>query len=167
MVQVKHKLAVIEVSASCPTHSRTEVKVRDTQSVIDEPLERGGTNQGPSPTEALIAAITGCSNVVINKLAKANNVEVHYSSHSSARRVRPPRPAANRRGRNTVSFVAPDHRYLHERGGWCDGQNKGWAPPVLPPSQGHRGVWYKGHGNLACKPNLISLPLPGAISKQP
>jgi uncharacterized OsmC-like protein len=106
MVQVKHKLAVIEVSASCPTHSRTEVKVRDTQSVIDEPLERGGTNQGPSPTEALIAAITGCSNVVINKLAKANNVEVHSLAIQA-------RAEFDRRGPQLIAEVETPFPSLH------------------------------------------------------
>lgn len=76
MVNVKPKLSTIELSADCPTHSRTEICVRDTATVVDEPEARGGTNRGPSPTETLIASVLGCTNVVLNKVAAANGVKI-------------------------------------------------------------------------------------------
>lgn len=76
MVNVKSKLSTLELNAECPTHSRTEICVRDTSTVIDEPAARGGTNKGPSPTETLIASVLGCSNVVLHKLAAANGVTI-------------------------------------------------------------------------------------------
>ena len=63
---VKMKTVVTyRATATCPTHARTEIPVRDLSVVIDEPTERGGTNLGPTPTEtamtALIAAMIGKS----------------------------------------------------------------------------------------------------------
>ena len=51
MVTVKEKTTITQrVHGACPTHSRTEISVRDVRSVIDEPKEREGTNMGPTPT---------------------------------------------------------------------------------------------------------------------
>ena len=47
---VKMKTVVTyRTTATCPTHARTEIPVRDLNVVIDEPEERGGTNMGPTP----------------------------------------------------------------------------------------------------------------------
>src|SRR5215510_6274782 len=52
MVTVKEKTTVTQrIRGNCPTHSRTEISVRDVKAVIDEPKEREGTNMGPTPTE--------------------------------------------------------------------------------------------------------------------
>jgi uncharacterized OsmC-like protein len=64
------------VKGVCPTHSRTEISVRDVTSVVDEPRERGGTNLGPTPTETLIGALIACSNVIGHKCAEKNGVEI-------------------------------------------------------------------------------------------
>ena len=43
MVTVKEKTTVTQhVHGACPTHSRTEISVRDVKAVIDEPKEREG-----------------------------------------------------------------------------------------------------------------------------
>lgn len=63
--------------ATCPTHSRTEFRVRDVTSVVDEPEVRGGTNQGPSPTETLLAALLGCTNVITHKIAHKHGIDLH------------------------------------------------------------------------------------------
>ena len=63
-------------TAQCPTHARTEVPVRDLTVVIDEPIERGGTNEGPMPVEMVMAGLAGCTHVISNKLAKANGVAI-------------------------------------------------------------------------------------------
>ena len=47
---------------------------------IDEPAARGGTNLGPSPTETLIAALIGCTNVIAHKVATKNNVGLQAMS---------------------------------------------------------------------------------------
>lgn len=63
-------------TATCPTHARTEIPVRDLQVVIDEPTERGGTNLGPTPTEAAMTALIACTNVIGHKNAKRLGVEL-------------------------------------------------------------------------------------------
>ena len=63
-------------TAQCPTHSRTEIPVRDLTVIIDEPLERGGTNLGPAPTEAALTALIACTNVIGHKCAHRLGVDL-------------------------------------------------------------------------------------------
>lgn len=56
------------------SHSRTDITVRDLHTTIDEPLERGGTNLGLSPTETFVAALVGCTNVIAQKIAHKNGL---------------------------------------------------------------------------------------------
>src|SRR5205807_10077532 len=77
MVTVKEKTTVTQrIRGNCPTHSRTEISVRDVKAVVDEPKEREGTNMGPTPTETMLAVLIACTNVVSNKCAKKNSVEL-------------------------------------------------------------------------------------------
>ena len=77
MVTVTPKTVVtMRLNASCPSHSRTDVSVRDLRTTIDEPTERGGTNQGLSPTETLMASLLGCTNVITHKVAQRNGVHI-------------------------------------------------------------------------------------------
>jgi len=77
MANVKPKTFIkFKVDGTCPSHSRTDVSVRDVSVAIDEPVERGGTNQGLSPTETLLAALAGCTNVITHKVAEAHGVEI-------------------------------------------------------------------------------------------
>jgi putative redox protein len=81
MVTVKEKTVVTyRFTAEATTHSRTDVKVRDVSSVIDEPLERGGTNQGLAPTETLMASLLGCTNTIFHKCANKHGVKLHKMS---------------------------------------------------------------------------------------
>ena len=58
MVVIKPKTTVtMRMAGAGTSHSRTDVSVRDVESTIDEPVERGGTNMGLSPTETLMAAL--------------------------------------------------------------------------------------------------------------
>ncbi|MEV8468989.1 OsmC family protein [Fluviibacterium sp. DFM31] len=50
--------------------------MRDLQVVIDEPIERGGTNLGPSPTEAAMASLIACTNVVGHKNARRLGIDL-------------------------------------------------------------------------------------------
>ena len=51
----------MRADAHCPSHSRADIKVRDTMSYIDEPVARGGTKTGPAPTETLIGLVAYCA----------------------------------------------------------------------------------------------------------
>ena len=62
--------------AACPTHARTEIPIRDLTVIIDEPVERGGTNLGPSPTEAAMTALIACTNVIGHKNAHRLGVDL-------------------------------------------------------------------------------------------
>lgn len=76
MAVVKEKTTVTQrVHGNCPTHSRTELSARDVTTVIDEPKERDGTNMGPTPTEALVASLIACTNVISHKCAQKHGVE--------------------------------------------------------------------------------------------
>jgi uncharacterized OsmC-like protein len=81
MVTVREKTVVTQrMHADCPTHARTEISTRDVRTIIDEPKEREGTNMGPSPTETLVAALVGCTNVISHKCAKKHGVEIKAMS---------------------------------------------------------------------------------------
>jgi uncharacterized OsmC-like protein len=67
---IKQKTVMtIKMAGQGTSHSRSEVKLRDLTNVIDEPIERGGTNDGFSPTETAYAALIGCTNVIGHKCA--------------------------------------------------------------------------------------------------
>ena len=76
MVVVREKTTVTQrIHGNCPTHSRTEISVRDVKTIVDEPKEREGTNMGPTPTETMLAALMACTNVISHKCAKKHGVE--------------------------------------------------------------------------------------------
>ncbi|MEO0999152.1 MAG: OsmC family protein [Pseudomonadota bacterium] len=62
------------------SHARTDITVRDLAFTIDEPAERGGTNTGPAPTEAALAALIGCTNVIGQRCADALGIDVGHLS---------------------------------------------------------------------------------------
>ena len=77
MTAVEAKPVVkMRMEGSCPTHSRTDLLVRDVDFIVDEPKERGGTNLGPSPTETMIGALVACTNVISNKIAAAAGIKI-------------------------------------------------------------------------------------------
>ena len=60
------------------SHPLTKCSTRDVEFPIDEPIERGGTNTGPSPTETAIAALIGCTNVISNKCAEKLGIDIGH-----------------------------------------------------------------------------------------
>jgi len=65
------KLTFRNVTAHNDGGSRTIVSARDTPGLItDEPTSRGGTNQGPTPVETVMGALTGCDAVITHVVAK-------------------------------------------------------------------------------------------------
>ncbi len=78
MVKIRQKSLVnMHLEGACPSDSRTDVSVRDLVVAVDEPVERGGTNAGPSPTETLLSSLIACTNRISRKIAKANDVTIH------------------------------------------------------------------------------------------
>ena len=68
----------LEAGAHCPSHSRADVKIRDLDFAIDEPVSRGGTNLGPTPTDTAIAAFVGCTNVIGHKCAQLLGIDIGH-----------------------------------------------------------------------------------------
>ena len=77
-------VATLRASAACPSHALAQVSVRDLTFTIDEPVERGGTNEGPSPTETVLAALIGCTNVIGHKCADRLGIEIGHLDISAA-----------------------------------------------------------------------------------
>ena len=66
----------LDVRGTSETRSRLRMTVRDLEQVIDEPATRGGTNLGVAPTEAALAGLLGCINVVARRFAEQKGFEV-------------------------------------------------------------------------------------------
>ena len=58
----------MKLEGSSKSHSRADIIARDVESVIDEPVARGGTNLGLSPTETLMSSLIGCTNVITHRI---------------------------------------------------------------------------------------------------
>lgn len=77
MANIKEKaIWKFRLTGKAESHTRTKVTSRDVVMTIDEPIERGGTNEGPMPVEMVFAGLIGCTHVISNKLAAANQVEI-------------------------------------------------------------------------------------------
>ena len=76
MVDIKTSLVPIRMSAEAPTPTRTHAKILQHELVMDEPESRHGTGLGPTPLDTLVAALAGCTNVVLNRIAEENGIEV-------------------------------------------------------------------------------------------
>lgn len=76
---VKLKTSVtLRVEADCPSHSLARVSTRDLTQLIDEPTERGGTNQGFTPTDTALSALVGCTNVIAHKCAAKMGIDIGH-----------------------------------------------------------------------------------------
>ena len=76
---IRQKTTVtLKAEADCPSHSRANVRVRDLEFAIDEPVERGGTNAGPTPTDTALAALVGCTNVIGHKCADKLGIDIGH-----------------------------------------------------------------------------------------
>lgn len=75
MPQIRQKTTIkARQSGVGQTLSRSHIRIRDVYHIIDEPLERHGTNLAPTPTETMMSALIGCTNVISKKIAKKMGV---------------------------------------------------------------------------------------------
>jgi putative redox protein len=78
-MEIKPKTTVkLRMAANCLSHSLAELTTRDVRFLIDEPLERGGTNKGPTPTDTALAALVGCTNTIGNKCASSLGIDIGH-----------------------------------------------------------------------------------------
>ncbi|MCG6883803.1 MAG: OsmC family protein [Silicimonas sp.] len=70
----------IKLTGQGTSHARSETQVDGLTAVIDEPIARGGTNEGLSPTSTAYSALIGCTNVIGNKCAAKLGVDIGHLS---------------------------------------------------------------------------------------
>lgn len=79
MGNIKPKQVVtMNVQGRAVSQARTDITVRDLKIIVDEPEPRGGTNQGPTPTETVAVALTGCLNVMGHRCAERVGVDIQH-----------------------------------------------------------------------------------------
>jgi putative redox protein len=67
-------IVTYNITGESVSHARTDVETRDVDMTIDEPVARGGTNMGLAPTEVLVAALIGCTNVIGQRVGESHGV---------------------------------------------------------------------------------------------
>lgn len=63
-------LATFKVTAQSENLTKTVVRARNFEMIIDEPKNLGGTDEGPNPVEYVLGALAGCLSVVGHLVAK-------------------------------------------------------------------------------------------------
>jgi uncharacterized OsmC-like protein len=66
----------VNVSAKKENPTKTVVKARNFEMIIDEPSNLGGTDHGANPVEYVLASLAGCLNVVGHIVAKEMGFEI-------------------------------------------------------------------------------------------
>lgn len=66
----------VNVKATKENPTKTVVKARNFEMIIDEPANLGGTDHGANPVEYVLAALAGCLNVVGHVVAKEMGFEI-------------------------------------------------------------------------------------------
>ena len=64
------------VSGKNESPAKFVAKARNFKIVIDEPLNLGGTDEGPNPVEYLLASYAGCLNVLGHIVAKEQDIDL-------------------------------------------------------------------------------------------
>lgn len=70
------KLIHIKIEARNEQGYLVSATARNHSLLLDEPRESGGTDQGPTPLEALLAALAGCLIMTLRLHAQRSNVEI-------------------------------------------------------------------------------------------
>ncbi len=68
--------AKFRIRANSENPTKTIVKARNFEMIVDEPDQFGGTNNGATPVEYVLASLAGCLNVVGHMVAKELDFEI-------------------------------------------------------------------------------------------
>lgn len=68
--------ANFKINSVSENPTKTVINARNFKMIIDEPENLGGTNDGATPVEYLLAALSGCLNVVGHLVAKEMGFEL-------------------------------------------------------------------------------------------
>ncbi len=75
MAGVKEKpIWKFKVTGGQDTSTKSHATARGKSVIIDEPVLRGGTDEGPMPVEYVFMGLLGCTQVISNKLAAHHGV---------------------------------------------------------------------------------------------
>ncbi|AKI97358.1 OsmC family protein [Kosmotoga pacifica] len=67
---------IFKVTAKSESISKTVIKARNFNIVVDEPPMLGGKDEGPNPVEFVLAALAGCLNVVGHLVAREMGFQI-------------------------------------------------------------------------------------------
>jgi uncharacterized OsmC-like protein len=139
----------------CPTHAQTRAHAGRHELVIDEPVARGGTNEGPTSIETMIAALLSCTNVILNRVAEKHRVEVGALSLAAEARF-------DRRGvmlEEVVAVPFPEIRlviHLTTPARGAGRTRQGRSRPVLSGVESHPSVGNQARGDLERHPRVMN-----------
>ena len=76
-VQVSDRLQPIHVATRYLGGYKSEVTIRDLPpAYLDEPRDLGGTNQGPTPLESVLASLCGCTAMIVHIMKREMDFEL-------------------------------------------------------------------------------------------
>lgn len=101
------------IRAHSENPTKTVVKARSFEMTIDEPADLGGTNAGANPVEYILAALSGCLNVMCHLVAKEMNFELRGVELKLSGSLNPDKlfgkETTDRAGYKTISVeITPD-----------------------------------------------------------
>ena len=67
----------VTVRGTSESPMRMKIKSGKFEMIIDEPEDMGGTNQGPSPIQALLMSLAGCINITGHQVAKQRGMKLN------------------------------------------------------------------------------------------
>lgn len=106
------KVSVRQVSAVNDAGSKTTFSIRDLPPIYtDEPIDRGGTNQGPTPQETVLVALLGCEAVITHRQAASLKVAYESLDMQATGTIDPDGRTAQGRPRPYFSSVDLDIRF--------------------------------------------------------
>ena len=70
----RREISRLTASAQSETPRRTKIRMRTHPVVIDDAVERGGTDQRLNPPETFLGSMAGCLNIQMNRLAKERGI---------------------------------------------------------------------------------------------
>jgi putative redox protein len=72
----RRHITKLTAKATFETPKRTKVRIRQHTAMVDDATERGGTDTAANPPETLLAALAGCLNIQVNRLAKERGIRL-------------------------------------------------------------------------------------------
>lgn len=113
-VQVSDRLQPISVSSRYLGGYKSEISIRDLPPVyLDEPRDLGGTNQGPTPLESVLASLCGCTAMIVHIMKREMGFQLD-DLHCEADGVTDVRRAEMKRTGKKYSEVEPIAYHFHQ-----------------------------------------------------